>query len=126
MEYLVYQFCLALAEALLQKTPHFSLVLFRHRGLLSPLLLSVVEPYPAPGEAKTKWSKGQGANFGEPCIGEVPRIHLLGTWVNRGVSQEPMSERPYAQRTMLMMTAGHMTEKSPLEKSASITPSSIS
>src|SRR5829696_5685313 len=33
--------------------------LFRHRGLLSPLLLSVSEPYPSEGEAKTMWSKGQ-------------------------------------------------------------------
>src|SRR5829696_7302399 len=30
-------------------------VLFRHRGLLSPLLLSVSGPYPSEGGAKTMW-----------------------------------------------------------------------
>src|SRR5215217_6488986 len=34
------------------------------RGLLSPLLLSVVEPYPLAGEAKTKWVEGWAARKG--------------------------------------------------------------
>jgi hypothetical protein len=33
--------------------------IFRHRGLHPPLLVSVSEPYPLPGEAKTKWSKAR-------------------------------------------------------------------
>jgi hypothetical protein len=43
----------------LPRTLRVGLVLFRHnRGLLSPLLPSVLEPYPRAGEAKTKkWSK---------------------------------------------------------------------
>src|SRR5215213_3155611 len=60
VEHLVDQFRLALAEALLQKTPHLSLVLFRHRDLLSSLSLSVPRPYPSAGEAKNEVVEGPG------------------------------------------------------------------
>src|SRR5215207_7279890 len=54
-------------------------------GLLSPLSLSVLEPYPSAGKAKTrKESKGQakGANFLELRLAELRRIHLPRTRVN--------------------------------------------
>ena len=50
VEHLVNHVHFPLAEAFFQQAAHLGLVLFRHRGLLSPLLLlSVLEPYPVAG-----------------------------------------------------------------------------
>src|SRR5215211_2861363 len=82
VEHLVYQFRLALAEALLQKTLHCSLVLFRHRDLLSLLLLPVLRPYPWHGELKRsgRTTRSEGANFRECGFRNCPK---------RGMSNAP-------------------------------------
>jgi hypothetical protein len=65
IEHLVDYLRLALSEGLLVKATHGGLVHYRHRGLLSPLLLSVLEPYPLARGLKRSGRRAQakGANF---------------------------------------------------------------
>src|SRR5829696_2355730 len=61
-------------------------VLFRHIEVSFRLCCCLYQdPTPRKGRLKRcgRSVRATEANFRELCTGEVPRIHLLGTWVNR-------------------------------------------